>query len=57
MVSLRFSKTELTKIFSNSTSQTPFIFNSKVFDGVAMGSPVAPVLINLFLGHYHYENI
>ena len=56
--SLRFSKAELTKLFSIATSQTHFLFNGKVFDqidGVAMGSPLAPVLANLFLGHY--ENI
>ena len=35
-----------------------FLFDGKVYDqidGVAMGSPLAPVLANLFLGHY--ENI
>ena len=42
-------------MFSIATSQTHFLFNGKVFDqidGVAMGSPLAPVLVNLFLGHY-----
>ena len=56
--SLRFSKTELTKMFSIATSQTHFLFNGEVFDqidGVALGSPLAPVLAYLFLGHY--ENI
>ena len=56
--SLRFSRTELTKLFSSATSQMHFLFNGKVFDqidGVAMGSPHAPVLANPFLGHY--ENI
>ena len=40
---------------SIATSQTHFLFNGKVFDqidGVAMGSPLAPVLANLFLGHH-----
>ena len=44
--SLRLSKTELTKLFAIATSQTHFLFNGKVFDqidGVAMGSPLAPV--------------
>ena len=52
---LTFSKAELVKIFSIATSQTHFLFNGKVFDqidGVAMGSPLAPVLANLFLGHH-----
>ena len=55
---LKLSKTDLTKLFSIATSQTHFLFDGKVYDqiyGVAMGSPLAPVLANLFLGHY--ENI
>ena len=55
---LKFSKAELSKIFSIATSQTHFLLNGKVFDqidGVAMSSPLAPVLANLFLGHH--ENI
>ena len=55
---LKLSITELTKLFSIATSQTHFLFNGKVYDqvdGVAMGSPLAPVLANLFLGHH--ENI
>ena len=52
------SNAELVKTFSIATSQTHFLFNGKVFDqidGVAMSSPLAPVLANLFLGHH--ENI
>jgi len=55
---LRLSKNDLTKLFSFVKSQTNFLFNGKVYnqiDGVAMGSPLASVLANLFLGHY--ENI
>ena len=55
---LKLSITELTKLFSIATSQTHFLFNGKVYDqvdGVAMGSPLAPVLANLVLGHH--ENI
>ena len=55
---LKFSKSELLKMFSIATSQTHFLFNGKVFDeidGVSMGSPLAPVLASLFLGHH--ENI
>ena len=55
---LKHSKSDLTKLFSFATSQTNFLFNGKIYvqiDGVAMGSPLAPVLANLFLGHY--ENI
>ena len=42
-------------MFSIATSQTRSVFNGKVFhqvDGVAMGSPLASVLANLFLGHH-----
>ena len=55
---LKLSKVELSKLFSISTAETHFRFDGKVFDqidGVAMGSPLAPVLANLFLGHY--ENL
>ena len=36
-------------------SKTHFIFNSKFYnqiDGVAMGSPLAPVLANIFMGFH-----
>ena len=55
---LKLSKNDLTKLFSFATSQTNSIFNGKMYDQidcVAMGSLLAPVLANLFLGHY--ENI
>ena len=55
---LKFSKPQLIKMFSIATSQTHFLFNGKVFDqidGVAMGSPLAPVFTNLFLGHYENQ--
>jgi len=50
---LKITKTELKKLFIFATSQTHFLFNNKYFnqiDGVAMGSPLAPVLANLFMG-------
>ena len=43
------------KLFLFATSQTHFIFNSKFYnqiDGVAMGSPLAPVLANIFMGFH-----
>ena len=55
---LKLSITELTTLFSIANSQTHFLFNGKVYDqvdGVAMGSPLAPVLATLSLGHH--ENI
>ena len=50
----KISRVKLRKLFEFATSQTQFHFNSQVFDqidGVAMGSPLAPALANLFLGN------
>ena len=52
---LNITKKELKKLFLFTTSQTHFIFNSKFYnqiDGIAMGSPLAPVLANIFMGFY-----
>ena len=49
---LNISRKELKKLFLFATSQTHFIFNSKFshqIDGGAMGSPLAPVLANIFM--------
>ena len=49
---LNITRKELKKLFLFATSQTHFIFNSKFYnqiDGVAMGSPLAPVLANIFI--------
>ena len=55
---LKISRTELRQLFEFATSETHFLFEGKIFDqidGVAMGSPLAPVLANLFMG-YHENN-
>ena len=52
---LNITKKELNKLFLFATSQTHFIFNSTFYnqiDGVAMGSPLAPVLANIFIGFH-----
>ena len=52
---LNITRKELKKLFLFATSKTHFIFNSKFYnqiDGVAMGSPLAPVLANIFMGFY-----
>ena len=52
---LNITKKELKKLFLFATSQTHFVFNGKFYnqiDGVAMGSPLAPVLANIFMGFY-----
>ena len=50
---LNITKKELKQFFLFATSQTPFIFNCKFYnqiDRVAMGSPLAPALANIFMG-------
>ena len=52
---MNITKKELKKLFFFTTSQTDFIFNSKFYnqiDGVAMGSPLAPVSDKIFMGFY-----
>ena len=52
---LNVTKKELKMLFLFAASQTHFIFNSKFYNqitGVAMGSPLAPVLANIFIGFY-----
>ena len=34
-----------------------FIFNSNQIDGVAIGSPLSPVLPNIFMGFYKYNSL
>ena len=49
------NKTELKQLFLFATSETHFLFNGSYFDqidGVSMGSPLAPVLANLFMSHH-----
>ena len=52
---LKITKKELFELFTFCTSKTNFLFDGVVYDqidGIAMGSPLAPTLANLFLGHY-----
>ena len=52
---LSITRKELKNLFLFATSQTHFIFNSKFYnqvDEVAMGSPLAPILANIFMGFY-----
>ena len=51
--SIRMSKKQLKKLFLFATSQTHFMYNDEYYDqvdGVAVGSPLGPVLANLFMG-------
>ena len=52
---IKFTKRELQKLFRKATSEIHFTINGSIFDqidGLAMGSPLAPVLANLFMGFY-----
>ena len=52
---LNISKSDLNQLFLFATAQTHFIFKGNFYDqidGVTMGSPLAPVLANLFMGHH-----
>ena len=49
------TKKELKKSFLFPTSQNHLIFNGKLYnqiDEVAMGSPLAPLYVNIFMGFY-----
>ena len=52
---LNMTRKEIKKLFLFATSQTHFIFNCKFYnqtDGVALGSPLSPVLANIFMGFH-----
>ena len=54
----KITKNELEKFFDFATSGTHFLFDGNFYDqihSVAMGSPLGPVLANLFMG-YHEAN-
>ena len=52
---LTITRENLTKLFKCATSGTHFLFKGDYYeqvDGVGMGSPLAPILANLFLGYH-----
>ena len=55
---LNVSEKDLTSLFNFATCETQFLFKGKFYnqvDGVALGSPLAPLLLNTFKGHYERE--
>ena len=54
------SKLQFKKLLTIATSETNFIFNEQVYDqidGVAMGSPLAPILANIFMRSFEEKAI
>ncbi|XP_078364013.1 uncharacterized protein LOC144648271 [Oculina patagonica] len=52
---IKLNSSDLKRLFLFATAETHFIFKGTYYDqvdGVAMGSPLAPVLANLFMGHH-----
>ena len=57
---IKFTKLEIWGIFGIAASKTYFISKDSIFDsiyGVAMGSLLAPILANLFLGFQEQNRI
>ena len=55
---LKISPTDLKTLFSFATTETHFSFKDVFYDqidGVAMSSPLAPVLANLFMEHHEKD--
>ena len=60
ITNLNINKKELQKLFLFAASQTHFLFNGKFYnqiDGVAMGSPLAPIIANIFIGFYKFKRL
>lgn len=54
------NKVDLKKLFQFATSHTHFMFEVKFYDqidGMAVGSPLGPVLTNLFMGYYEQKRL
>ena len=55
---VKFTRKELQMLFKIATSETQFIFNNEIYDqidGVSMGSSLAPILANLFMGYHEKD--
>ena len=55
---LKITRQQLKKLFELATSGTHFLFDGSYYDqinGIAMGSPLGPVLANLFMGFHEKD--
>ena len=55
---VQFTRKELQKLFIIATSEAHFIFNNEIYDqidGISMGSPLAPIQANLFMGYHEKD--
>ena len=55
---IKITRVELKQLFMIATSKTHFLYQGSFYDqvdGVAMGSPLAPILANLFMGFHEKE--
>ena len=55
---IKITKKDLKKLFEFATSGTHILFDGNYYDqidGVAMGSPLGPVLANRFIGFYEKQ--
>ena len=60
IVKTKLSKTELKNLLELCTKKMHFSFNKKIYkqtNGVAMGSPLGPVLANIFMVHFEQKMI
>ena len=52
---IKFTRKELQKLFKIATYETNCIFNNEIYeqrDGISMGSPIFPILVNIFMCYH-----
>ena len=57
-LNIKFTSKELQKLLKIATLETHINFNDEIYDqieDVSMGSPLAPILVNLFMGYHEKD--